>query len=373
MERDRRIAARLVEWFATSARDLPWRKADARSGRRDAYRSLVSEAMLQQTQVARVVEKFDGFIKQFPTVNRLADADEQSVLAAWSGLGYYRRAMNLHRAAKLIVEEFGGEVPREVGALRRLPGVGRYTAGAIASMVFGDAEPLVDGNVQRVLLRVEGREVKETERAREAWVWSRAEQLVKAAKNPGAMNEALMELGATVCVPGTPRCGECPLARLCIAKREGMQERIPKPAKSAAKRDVFHSVVVVRSRGRVLLEQRPPRGLWAKMWQAVTIERSDRPATRAEVVRSFALSDAIPRAAFDHLTSHRRVRFEVWDGRTSDFPSGRGVLVATNRIPALPMSNPQRRILASWPRLARFGGIGYDCRPACRYGPGGAR
>lgn len=352
--RDRRMATSLVKWFGENSRDLPWRGIDRKLGRRDAYRSLVSEAMLQQTQVSRVIEKYAAFIGRFPTVRHLSRADEQTVLAAWSGLGYYRRARNLHLAAKKIVEEFAGEVPRDVASLRRLPGVGRYTAGAIASMVYGDAEPLVDGNVRRVLLRVEGREVKETDRAREAWVWSRAARLVEATSDPGAMNEALMELGATVCTPANPRCGECPLARLCIARREGAQDRIPRPSKQAVRRDVFHSVVLIRSRGRVLVEQRPASGLWASMWQAVTIEREDRAATRAEIVRSFRLTAAAVAETFDHMTSHRRVRFEVWEGSeersqvTGDRSPAKtksGVWVAVKRLGELPMSNAQRRIL----------------------------
>lgn len=337
--RSRRVAMALTQWFERNARDLPWREIDARLKRRDAYRSLVSEAMLQQTQVARVLEKYAAFIGRFPTVRHLARADEQAVLAAWSGLGYYRRARNLHLAAKMIVEEFGGEVPREVASLRRLPGVGRYTAGAVASMVFGDAEPIVDGNVRRVLLRVEGRDAKEP------WVWSRAERLVKAAARPGAMNEALMELGATVCTPANPRCGECPLAKMCVARREGTQGRIPKPAKAATRRDVFHSVVVVRSRGRVLMEQRPEKGLWAGMWQAVTIERDDRAATRAEVVKSLRLKELALAERFDHMTSHRRVRFEVWSGRLSGVRPARGEWVQERGTGALAMSNAQRRIL----------------------------
>lgn len=348
MSRDRRIATALERWFAASARDLPWRAIDPGTGRRDPYRSLVSEAMLQQTQVSRVLEKFESFMDRFPTLGSLARAREQSVLAAWSGLGYYRRARNLHRAAKMIMEEFAGDVPRDVESLRRLPGVGRYTAGAIASMVYGDPEPLVDGNVQRVLVRVEGRDIEEPARARKAWTWDRATSLVRAAEHPGVLNEALMELGATVCVPapGAPRCGECPLARSCVAKREGSQDRLPKPTRSAAKRDLFHSVVVVRSHGRVLMEQRPEKGLWASMWQAVTIEREDRAATRQELIATLRLNRAIRQKAFEHQTSHRRVCFEVWEGSLAHQTPMRGEWVIAARLNRLSMGNAQRRALS---------------------------
>jgi len=188
---------------------------------RDPYFSLVSELMLQQTQVARVIEKFTEFVGRFPTVEALARADEGGVLAVWSGLGYYRRARHLHRAAREIVARFEGRVPTTVEELMTLPGVGRYTAGAVASMVFGRAEPLVDGNVARVLVRIEGRECSAAEGV--AWAWERAGELVRIAEapkgqsakrsllGPGVFNEGLMELGAVVCVPRGPRCGVCPV------------------------------------------------------------------------------------------------------------------------------------------------------------------
>lgn len=347
MNRDQRIASRQIDWFASNARDLPWRRTDPRTGRRDPYHSLVSEAMLQQTQVSRVIDKYAAFIRRFPTVRSLARADEQSVLAAWSGLGYYRRARNLHRAAKMIVEDFAGKVPRDVASLRKLPGVGRYTAGAIASMVFGDAEPLVDGNVQRVLLRVEGRDIIEPDRRREAWVWSRAAQLVRAASQPGPMNEALMELGATVCTPApaTPRCNECPLARLCIAQRMGTQERIPSPSKQPSRSELFHAAIVIRQRGRLLLEQRPNAGLWAQMWQPITIERDDRPPNRNEILRAAGLAQAKRTETFDYLTSHRRIRFDVWEGRPANASPQRGEWVTPARMRKLPIANAHRRII----------------------------
>lgn len=207
--RDAAMARALEQWFAGAARSLPWR-ALGPDGWRDPYAVLVSELMLQQTQVARVVERFGAFMRRFPTVAALAGADEADVIALWAGLGYYRRARHLHAAAKRIVHEHGGEVPRAAAALRALPGVGRYTAGAIASMAMGQRVPLVDGNVARVLMRLEARAGDVAQG--QAWAWERAGELVSSSTSAGAFNEGLMELGATVCVPGRPRCEACPLA-----------------------------------------------------------------------------------------------------------------------------------------------------------------
>lgn len=339
-KRDRRIARTLERWFADAARDLPWRRV-GRGGRRDPYRSLVSEAMLQQTQVARVLERFDPFVRRFPTVRALAAADLDDVLAAWSGLGYYRRARLLHEAALAIVAEHGGRVPRDVGALRALPGVGRYTAGAIASMVFGQPQPIVDGNVRRVIVRLEGRE------GDDAWAWERAGALVEAAEEPGVFNEGLMELGATLCTPRAPRCAECPLRRECIARREGRADSIPAP-KAAAGRRVLHqaSVVVRDRRGRTLVEQRGDRGLWARMWQAPTLEGSDAEARASEVAEAVGLVETVLRERFTHQTTHRRVEIAVWEGWLGrGRRPRRGRWASRAEIEGLALSNPQRRIL----------------------------
>jgi len=195
---DRRRVRALERWFARHARDLPWRR------RRTGYRALVAEVMLQQTQVSRVAERYVEFLRRFPTVRGLAEADEQEVLAAWQGLGYYRRARNLHAAARLIVAERGGRIPRTVDGLRQLPGVGRYTAGAIASIVYGAPAPIVDGNVQRVIARWDANDAPPADASTVAETWRRAEDLVGATARPGVLNEALMELGATVCTPVNP-------------------------------------------------------------------------------------------------------------------------------------------------------------------------
>ena len=248
----------LLLWYDASRRDLPWRGEG-----RTPYRVLVSEAMLQQTQVAAVVPYFGRFVARLPTLADLAAADEQTVLRLWQGLGYYARARNLHKAARAIVQDHGGEVPRTVEALLRLPGVGRYTAGAVASIAYDVPAPILDGNVIRVLCRLDRIEADPRTPAVQKQLWARAAELVPDERGgrPGDFNSALMELGATVCIPRTPQCLICPIAAFCQARAAGVQDRIP-PAKKAivtplVERDVFR---LTNGDGALLIEQRPATG-----------------------------------------------------------------------------------------------------------------
>lgn len=345
------IARRLARWFETPgmARSLPWRIGPA--GRRDPYAVLVSEAMLQQTQVARVIERFPRFMARFPALAALASAPEQVVLAEWSGMGYYRRARNLHAAAGMIVEEFGGRVPTSVPDLRRLPGVGRYTAGAIASIAFDQPAPIVDGNVARVLLRIHGRDAAADDRSVQPWLWERAGGVAAATGRPGLVNEALMELGATVCLPApaAPRCDRCPLAERCGAFRTGRQLEIPRARTRARPKFLYCGVVVLtRDDGRVLVEQRPPKGMWAGLWQAPTVEDPHGPVSAAAAAAAVGVPvrGLRPEAAFEHRTTHRRVVFQVWRAAAAaGFEPARGVWMTAARIERMGLSNPQRRIL----------------------------
>jgi len=313
-----RLIKPLLAWFKKAMRMLPWR--EGAPGKRDAYRSLVSEAMLQQTQVSRVIDKFTAFVARFPTVHSLAAADEREVTALWAGLGYYRRARNLHNAATMIVERFGGHVPRTVDELLELPGVGRYTAGAIASIAHNVVAPIVDGNVSRVLLRVEGRDVALDEQA--AWVWGRADELAtRAVENVGAFNEALMELGATICTPGAqPACNVCPWRGVCIARREGLQGQIPRPKVAKPSATLMHAALLLEdSHGRLLIERRPAKGLWAGLWQTPTLEATPETwsvvnAWLTNLARAGPLAnlEIVKQFAFIRQLTHRRVIFEVW-------------------------------------------------------------
>jgi len=347
--RDRRLAAGLLAWFEKAARDLPWR-ARAGDQRPDAYRVLVSEIMLQQTQAARVAERFERFMSRFPTPAALAEADEQDVLAEWSGLGYYRRARLLHAAAGVIVERHGGAVPGDPAALRALPGVGVYTAGAVASLAFGLAEPAVDGNVVRVVLRLENDPRSQAGPETQQRVMDRVRLLLHASHDHGALNESLMELGATVCTPAAPRCDACPLADLCKARAAGTQEEIP-PPKPRAKRRVLYaaSLLATDADGRVLLRRRPATGLWADMWEPPTLERDDRHAKRGELAEhlgpALAAADLTDAGAFTHLTTHREVRFRVYAASIRDDETPDGCAWVEN-LDAVGLGSAQRRVLS---------------------------
>ncbi|MBL4810152.1 MAG: A/G-specific adenine glycosylase [Phycisphaerales bacterium] len=328
----------LEAWFGEAMRPLPWRMSP-----REPYWSLVSEFMLQQTQVSRVLEKFEPFVERFPSIESLAAASEEAVLGAWSGLGYYRRARMLHGCAKAIVEHHDGVIPRDVGELMALPGIGRYTAGAMASMVFGMREPLVDGNVMRVLQRLHNNAGQQMDSTTIKWAWERAAGLVEASGDPGALNESLMELGATVCTPKRIGCDRCPLADRCEALKAGTTESVPPPKPRAKRRELFcASVLVMDDDGRVLFEQRPAEGLWGNMWQVPTIEGDDRPAptpTAAEVGEGAELIES-----FVHQTTHRIVRFDVYRCDSWDIQDGQRFL-SMDEIDSLGVSNAQRRIL----------------------------
>jgi A/G-specific adenine glycosylase len=222
--------------------------------------------LLQQTTVAAVAPRFDQFLDRFPDVRALAAADEQAVLQAWEGLGYYSRARNLHRAARTLVGEHGGELPDDPAAWARLPGVGRYILGAVLSQAFDRRLPIVEANTRRVLCRLFAQAGDVTSAPVQAWLWETAEAILPR-KGVGDFNQALMELGALVCTPRAPDCPNCPLKAECLARREGVQEHLPrKPARPApvAVREVC---VVARHGGRVLLARRPAGGRWAHMWE----------------------------------------------------------------------------------------------------------
>jgi A/G-specific adenine glycosylase len=249
-----------LAWFDRHKRDLPWRRTE------DPYAIWVSEVMLQQTQVERVRDYYPRFLERFPTVKALAEASLSDVLAVWRGLGYYGRARNLHRAAREIVERFGGSLPPNLDALRTLPGFGRYTAGAVASIAFGIEAPVVDGNVARVLSRVLLIEGQPGDKAREVALWRAAADLVIGPR-PGDLNQALMELGATVCTPSAPLCLLCPLQSGCGALATGRVAELPPPKKSAPKKALDLAVAVAHRDGRVLLARRPEGGLFGGLWE----------------------------------------------------------------------------------------------------------
>jgi A/G-specific adenine glycosylase len=250
----------LRPWFLRHQRNLPWRRD------RDPYRIWVSEVMLQQTQVATVIPYFERFLQAFPTLADLAAAPEQDVLRLWEGLGYYRRARDLHRAARQMVAEHGGRFPDDPTLVRRLPGLGRYTCNAVLSQAFDRRLPILEANSQRVLSRLFGRTEDPRQGEARRWLWQAAEDILPA-RDIGTFNQALMELGALVCTPVAPRCADCPLASRCVARQLGRQEEIPARAPAPDVTRIREVAVVLWRGPTVLLTQRPDKGRWAGLWE----------------------------------------------------------------------------------------------------------
>jgi A/G-specific adenine glycosylase len=302
------LATRLLRWFDQHGRkDLPWQHA-LDDGRRDAYRVWLSEVMLQQTQVATVIGYFERFIGALPTLRDLADADEDSVLALWSGLGYYRRARFLHRAAQICVEQHDGELPRDFDALRALPGIGRSTAGAILAQAHGLRSAILDGNVKRVLTRYHGIHGHPGESAVEKQLWLRAEMHTPTSR-VADYTQAIMDLGATLCVRSRPRCEDCPLASDCTAYRDDLTALLPsrKPGKSLPTRATM-MLILRDTEGRVLLERRGPQGVWSGLW---SLPEATDPNTAWRTARQHAqIDDAQTLAPFTHVFSHYRLNIE---------------------------------------------------------------
>lgn len=254
------ISDRLLQWYAASARDLPWRRT------RNPYRVWVSEIMLQQTQVETVIPYYRRWLRRFPSLQALADAPLGDVLTLWEGLGYYSRARNLHRAARMLMSEFGGQLPRDAASLRRLPGIGRYTAAAIASIAFGADTAVLDGNVKRVLARVFNLADDVKSAAGEKKLWALAESLTPP-KRAGDHNQAVMELGATICKPQNPACPQCPLRGMCEAERLGAQNERPVTKKKPPAPHYNVAAAIIRSNGRVLIARRPADKLLGGLWE----------------------------------------------------------------------------------------------------------
>jgi A/G-specific adenine glycosylase len=310
--RTQQFRIRLLAWYDAHARDLPWRKSC------DPYRVWLSEIMLQQTRVAAVIEQYNAFLRQFPTVEKLATARESSVLAAWSGLGYYRRARMLHAASKLIVRQLHGEFPLTAERWRELPGIGRYTAAAVASIAFGEPVATVDGNVGRVLERIGGK------RLSGAQLWQTAKTMLDRGR-PGDFNQAMMELGATVCTPRAPACLTCPVVEMCATRGElaGLTQSLRQK-----KREIHYAFDSRDS--QIFLVQRPRHSsLMPGMWELPEIEA---PADHAKPV--FTLRHSI-------TTTDYTVR--VWD--VSSMETTRGEWIPVSRLRRIALTGLARKIL----------------------------
>ena len=313
-EQKSRIVEALVAWYRDHKRDLPWRGATP-------YAIWVSEIMLQQTQVATVIPFFLKFMERFPTVEALAEAPLEEMLKYWAGLGYYARARNLHRAAQMVTERFGGELPQTAEEIESLPGIGRYTSGAILSIAFQAPRPLVDANVIRVLSRVFGLRGDPKSTANQAALWSLAEQLVPQDR-PGDFNQGLMELGALICSPTDPKCERCPLLPDCIAGNSADPSALPEFPPGRATIAVTHSAALIRDNaGRFLIVQRPLHGLWGGLWEfpRVVCEPGEPPAEGAaraalEVV-GLKVEIGAKIGRIKHGVTHHRITLYGFDAR----------------------------------------------------------
>jgi A/G-specific adenine glycosylase len=305
------FSRKLLTWYDAHRRDLPWRVPLGQLP--NPYHVLVSETMLQQTQVATVLPYFHRFIEKFPTLADLAGADEQVILKMWQGLGYYSRARNLHATAKKIVAEQNAQIPRDVESLLKLPGIGRYTAGAIASIAYDTPAPILDGNVARVLCRLNKIETDPRDRQTQQQLWQSAAEIVPQ-KRAGDFNSAMIELGATICTPRSPQCLICPVKQHCEAFAAGLQDRIPLPRKKSSTPLFHRRTFCLRHKNAWLIEQRPLRGRWANLWQFVTIESNDSPVSAATVRAAANIKSAPPRkiSTIQHALTHRRYHFDVY-------------------------------------------------------------
>ena len=310
------LVERLLAWYGQSGRDLPWR------GIRDPYRIWLSEIMLQQTTVAAVIGYYQRFLEQFPTVVRLAAAPLEDVIDLWAGLGYYSRARNLHATSRLIVNEYGGVFPAAAEELQKLPGVGRSTAGAISALAFDRHAPILDGNVRRVLCRLVALQEppRSTSADKQLWRWS--EQLTPL-EHVHDYTQAIMDLGATVCLPKKPLCSECPWTDVCLAKKLGLTAELPlkQPSKKVPTR--AEVTLLLNCRDRYLVRRRPAEGFLGGLWEfpAMTVLDGDQAEEKLSLLCSEfgSRSVAVPLGQIQHIYSHFRLQADIYRVETDDY------------------------------------------------------
>ncbi len=343
-----RFATLLLKWYRTSGRDLPWRQT------RDPYAIWLSEIMLQQTQVTTVIPYYRRFLDVFPTVHALAEATLDEVLKQWEGLGYYARARHLHRSAQIVVAQFGGAVPSTFDRLHALPGIGRSTAGAILSLAFGQRYPILDGNVRRVLCRYFG--VRQHPKLVESKLWEYAERLLPERK-ADLYTQALMDLGATVCVPRAPRCLDCPVSEGCVGYRKGIQGNLPARRRRKPLPHHHHVTVVVLVEGQpgpaVWIRQRPAEGLLGGLWEfpSIRADEGDVKGAAATLLDDVCDPGGItlhPAWQIAHAFTHFTMTLHVFVAPTAAGHVRRlspdVVPVAVSDLPDYPFSASQRRI-----------------------------
>jgi len=305
------LQQRLLKWYDEHQRDLPWRNTT------DPYPVWISEVMLQQTQVQTVIPYYLKFLNHFPSITALAQVDSEALLRLWAGLGYYSRARNLQKAAQIIVKQFGGRFPQSYTDVLALPGIGRYTAAAIVSIAFGQPYAVLDGNVSRVLARLFKISGDTKSSAVQRRLWTAAQHLLPPTR-PGDFNQAVMELGATVCSPRQPRCLLCPWMQQCLARQQGLQELLPEKARQAKSRRSLQAAVVICHRGRFLIVCRSDRRLLKGFWEFPTTELRQK-ASAARMVARLAvrnhglnLESVAPLMTVKHSITSQRIDLQVF-------------------------------------------------------------
>ncbi len=340
----KKIQTRLLRWFEKNARDLPWRRA------RDPYAIWVSEIMLQQTQVATVIPYYQRFLKSFPTVRHLARANLSKVLKIWEGLGYYSRARNLHRASKIIANYFQGKIPGNLKDLRILPGIGKYTAGAILSIAHNKEAPILDGNVKRVLSRIFAVSSNRGRRKIEGLLWHLSESLIpRGSASP--FNQGLMDLGSMICTQKVPKCPRCPLRQFCKGRISGNPERYPSKVTRKPIPHVNAISAVIQRDGRVLLRQRPAKGFLGGLWEFPNweIEEGTRSRLRSRlrnyIRKDMGMSIEVTESVgtFKQTYSHFKLTLHVYYCEAVD-GQGKKKWVPIKNLDQLAMSRIDRRI-----------------------------
>jgi A/G-specific adenine glycosylase len=349
------VVPALLLWFAKHARDLPWRRTT------DPYAIWIAEVMLQQTQVQTVIPFWERWLADVPDVRALAGMRFERILKLWEGLGYYTRARNLHRAAQVMVEQHNGEFPRAYEAVLALPGIGRYTAGAVCSIAFDQPRPILDGNAVRVLARLYGITGNVRLAKVKARLWRKAEELIQAADRtrriPGRrcamFNQAVMELGATICTPKHPRCSACPIRRFCTARRSGRTDRLPNSGRPTPSTQRQVVAFVVCQGQRVLVRQRPEGVVNAHLWEFPNVEVTAAGTSIEEL--AFQLVGCRPKAAsllctVPHTITRFRIRLQVYQfslGKAKTISTWAGRWCTLRELGNLPFPSAHRKILAA--------------------------
>ncbi len=310
---DQAVTASLLAWYKKNKRELPWRNTH------DPYAVIVSEMMLQQTQVNTVIDYYNRFLKQFPDFKALAISEEQEVLSVWQGLGYYSRARNLHQLAKTVMEAYSGSLPRTYEALIKLPGIGPYMAGAVMSIGFDIPMPAVDGNVLRVVSRIDGLDEDIAKPAARQKITERVAQILPQ-NHAGDFTQAMMELGAVVCRPKSPDCGVCPVQIMCTAFQQGLTDRLPVKTPKEKPKTVKLSVYLITTPDAVLMHYRAEQGLLARMWGLPVSEDSGEPSA-LEWISGLNGPAVVDLGHIRHTFTHQRWEMEVfWYQTEREYP-----------------------------------------------------